>query len=682
MPLLPRACLLAPALLAAACAAVRPPAPSAPPEVAAAVLAAVDRKADPCQDFYRYACGSWLDVTKLPADQSSWTRSFSVITEDNRAFVRRVLEEAGGSAGSDPDRRRLGDTYAACMDEAAVEKAGAAPLAPWLARIAAVKDLPSLLDLVGELHAGPSSPLFGVGPINDFHDPGLQILLVLQPDLGLPEKDFYLGEEPRQKELRAAYQRHLAAMLGLLGEPAAEAARHAAEVLAFETRLARASRDRTALQEYDKLYNRVDRAGLEKLAPAIPWDRYFRALGHPGITAISAGTPEYFPGLEAALRETPVPTLQAYLRWSLVHDTASSLSRAFVEEHFAFYGKVLSGQAELEPRWKRCVAATERALGELVGKVYVAERFPGDSKQVALEMIGDIEEAFGRALPGLAWMDDATRQKALEKKAAVANKIGYPDRWRDYSSLPVRSDDHFGNALAAAGFETRRQLDKVGKPTDRSEWIMGPQEVNAYYNPFQNEIAFPAGILQPPFFRRDYPAAMNYGAIGMVIGHELSHGFDSVGRKFDAQGRLREWWAPEVATRFEKQTQCVEQQYSRFQVEPGLPANGKLTLGENIADIAGLKQAWLAYQAWQRRHPGPAPTVPGLTADQLFFVAQAQSWCSISTPEKERLRTATGEHSLPRFRVNGPVANHPAFAATFQCPAGAPMNPAEKCVVW
>ncbi len=689
MPPVLRPLFLAFALVAASCATTRSPATAAAPapaaapaDVTAAVRSAMDRKADPCQDFYRYACGSWIDATKLPGDQSIWVRSFSIIEEENRAFVRGALEEAGRNPGADPDRRRVGDYYAACMDEAAIEKAGLAPLAPWLARIAAVQDPPSLFALLGMLHAGLSTPLFSVSPANDFLDPGLQILFVGQPDLGLPDRDYYLGEEPRQKELRAAYQRHVAAMLGLLGEPPAEAARHAAMVLAFETRLARGSRGRTAMRELDQLYNRLERGGLQKLAPALPWDRYFDALGQPGLTAISVATPEYFPALEAALRETPPEALQASLRWALLHDAASRLPDRFVQESFAFYGKTLAGQQELEPRWKRCVAATEGALGEAVGKLYVAARFPGDSKKVALEMIGDIEDAFARSLAGLAWMDDATRQRALEKKGAVANKIGFPDRWRDYSAVQVRRDDDFANALAASRFEMKRQLDKVGKPTDRDEWAMSPQMVNAYYNPLQNEIAFPAGIMQPPFFRRDFPAAMNYGAIGMVIGHELSHGFDDQGRKFDGQGRLREWWAPEVAARFEKQAQCVVDQYARFQVEPGLHVNGQLTLGENIADIAGLKQAWAAYKAWERRHPGPAPTVEGLTADQLFFVANAQAWCTVTTPEAERLRTNVDPHSLSRFRVNGPVAAHPAFGPAFQCPAGTPMNPAERCVVW
>jgi endothelin-converting enzyme/putative endopeptidase len=673
--------------LAGSCAAQRPAAAAAaaaaaPPDVAASVLAAMDRRADPCQDFYRFACGGWVDGARMPGDRTRWVRSFSVIDEDNRAFVRQALEAAAGDPGGDADRKRVGDFYAACMDEPAVEKAGLAPLAPWLARIAEVTDATSLLATAGALQAVGIRPLLNLAPLSDFHDPTRQILFLFQGGLGMPDRDYYVSEDPRKRELLAGYQRHVGAMLGLADAPGGEAGRQAAAVVAFETRLARASRDRTAMRDTEKLYHPMDRASLQQLTPRLPWDRFFEGLGRPELAALSVATPEFFTALETAAQETPPEVLRAYLRWHLLHGAVHALPARFAEEDFGFFGKALAGQKEMEPRWKRCVGATQAAMGEAVGKVYVAARFPGDSKKVALEMIGDIEDAFSGSLAGLAWMDDATRQRALEKKAAVANKIGYPDRWRDYSALSVSRADAFANFLAAARFEVKRRLDKVGKPTDRVEWNMTPQTVNAYYSPLQNEIVFPAGILQPPFFRRDQPAAMNYGAIGTVIGHELSHGFDDQGRKFDPQGRLREWWAPEVAARFEKQAQCVADQYGRYEIEPGVKVNGKLTLGENIADVAGLKQSWTAYQGWARRHGGAGPTVDGLTADQLFFVAHAQAWCTLIAPEEARLRLTTDPHSPSVFRVIGPIADHPAFGAAFRCPAGAPMNPVDKCLVW
>jgi len=651
-------------------------------DFAASVAGAMDRSADPCADFYRYACGSWVDSTPLPSDQPRWTRSFSVIREDNREVVRELLEQAAANPGGGPDAARIGNYYRSCMDTAAIEETGLAPLESTFARIAGVEGGESLMRAAGGMHRLGADTLFGIGVFPDFKDPGTNIGFFVQGGLGMPERDYYVSDDPKKKELMAAYETHVARVLETLGAPAEEAAQRAAGVVAFETELAKASRPAPEMRLVEKLYHKIDRAGLQELTPNLPWDAFFAAAGHPNVTELNVATPEFFEALDAAVQAADAETLRAYLRWQLADNLAAYLPERFVQADFEFFGRELQGQQEIQPRWKRCVSMTENALGEAVGKLYVEKRFAGDSKQVALEMIGDIGGAFERALPQLAWMDDATRARALEKAHAVRDKIGYPDVWRDYSAMTIRPKGFLDNAIAANEFEFDRQARKVGKPVDRKEWGMTPQMVNAYYNPLLNEIAFPAGILQPPFFHRSFPAAMNYGAIGAVIGHELTHGFDDTGRKFDPTGEMREWWEPAVAERFEQQAQCVRDQYSRYEVEPGVAVQGDLTAGENIADIGGLKQSYAAYRSWVERHDEPDPPVPGLTDDQLFFVAYAQVWCSVNSQEYERMQVTTDSHSPARFRVAGAVSNNPAFAQAFACEPGEPMAPKERCTVW
>ncbi|HEX2254694.1 MAG TPA: M13 family metallopeptidase, partial [Thermoanaerobaculia bacterium] len=666
-------------------AAAARPAASTGQRAVADLLAAMDRSADPCSDFYQYACGAWREATPLPADKPAWVRSFSTIHERNREILRGLIEQAAANPAASADHARVGRYYGACMDTAAREKKGIEPLAPYLAAIAAVENRADLMRLTGELYRLGVEPLFGFGVLPDFQDPDTEIALAVQGGLGMPDRDYYLSDDAKKKELMAAYQEHVAAMLRLLGEEAGPAAEQAAAVVAFETELAHASRTAVAMREIDRLYNKIDRAGLQKLTPELPWDAFFAGLGHPGVQPINVATPEFFTALDAALAAATPETLAAYLRWHLVAATAERLPERFGEESFAFYGKKLQGAQEREPRWKRCVAATEGALGEVVGRLYVEQHFAGDSKQIAQQMIDDIEAAFATSLPQLGWMDDATRAKALEKMRAVGNKIGYPERWQDYSSLTL-GGDHFVNAAAAAAFEVDEAAAKIGKPVDPTEWGMTPQTVNAYYSGLRNEIAFPAGILQPPFFHRDFPAAMNYGAIGAVMGHELTHGFDDKGRKYDPSGQVRAWWAPQVVERFEERAQCVRDLYSGYEVEPGVSVQGALTSGENIADIGGLKQAHSAYRLWKERQAAagaaPAPAPGGLTDEQLFFVAFGQVWCSVASPEYERLRVSVDPHSPHRFRVRGPVSNNPAFAAAFGCEAGTPMAPADRCEVW
>jgi putative endopeptidase len=653
-----------------------------PEQVAASVKAAMDPKADPCQDFYQYACGGWLAATPLPADQPRWGRGFSEIEERNREVLRRILEEAARNSGGDPDRERMGNFYTACMDEAAVEKAGADPLKPMLEKIATVKDPASLMAVVGTMHGSQVPSLFSGRVRADFKNPDIYISYLSQGGLGLPDRDYYLKDDARSKELRKDYTAHVEKMLTLLGESAKKSRSHAKKILEFEAELARAALPRAELRDPEKTYHKIDIGGLKKLTPDLPWDAYLGSLGYPGIKDISVAVPPFMEKIAALARTTDADTLQAYLRWHLVNDAAPRLSKAFVDESFSFFGQKLSGQKENEARWKRCVDATDNAVGEILGRSFVEKQFAGDSKALALEMIQGIESAFASNLPGLSWMDDATRARALDKVHALANKIGYPDAWRDYSSLTITKGDYFGDTLAARRFDARRDLERIGKPVDKKEWQMTPPTVNAYYNGSANEMVFPAGIMQSPFFHRDFPAPMNYGGIGLVMGHELTHGFDDRGRKFDPQGRLEEWWDPSASKKFEERTACVVDLYEGYEVQPGVHLNGKLTLGENIADLGGVKESYRAYHDWLEKHPEPQATVAGLTGDQLFFVGFAQTWCTVTSPEFERLRATTDSHSAPRFRVQGPLSNFPAFARAFQCAEGTPMNPRNRCEVW
>ncbi len=653
-----------------------------PKQVAESVRATMDTTVDPCQDFYLYACGGWLKTTQLPPDRPRWGRGFSEIDERNLAVLREILEEARKESGPDAARARIGDFFGACMDEAVVEKLGAAPMKPLLQEIGDVKDAGSLMAMAGKLHALGMGAVFQLVVAPDFKDPNIDIAHFFQGGLGLPDRDYYLKEDDQSKELRNAYEGHVARMLALLGESQEESAGHAGRILAFESELAKVSMPRDEARNLEKIYHKIDIAGLKSLTPGLPWERYLAATGYPGIVHINAAVPDFFKGVEKLAGETQPETLQAYLRWQLVHNAAPVLSKAFVDENFAFFGAMLSGQKEIEPRWKRCVNATDAALGEALGQAFVDRTFAGDSKDKALVMIRGIEAAFESGLPRLAWMDDPTRQRAAGKMKAISNKIGYPDQWRDYSSMIVVPGDYFGNTMAAQRFEFRRNAGKIGKAVDRKEWGMTPPTVNAYYNPLVNEMVFPAGIMQRPFFHRDFPAPMNFGGIGMVMGHELTHGFDDQGRKFDGSGQMTEWWEPAVVQKFEEQAQCVDDLYDSYEVQPGLHLNGKLTLGENIADLGGIKEAYSAYREWVKQHGEPPAAVEGLSNDQLFFVGFAQTWCTLSSPEMERMMVTVDTHSASRFRVKGPLSNLPEFSQAFSCKEGTPMRPAKSCVVW
>ncbi|MEP7010214.1 MAG: M13 family metallopeptidase [Acidobacteriota bacterium] len=694
MPNSPTRFPLATALLAATALASLPvlaataPKAAAPAKqgydaVAAEIRATIDPKADPCQSFYQYACGGWLAKTTLPADESQFGRGFSQLADTNREVLHGVLEELAKKPGTDPDDKKLGAFYLSCMDDAAIEKAGAAPLAPLFAEIAKATDLDSAMTVAAMLQREGIEALLSTAVEGDFKDPDLSIAYLTQGGLGLPDRDYYLKDDADSKALLADYQGHVAKMLALAGESAADSTRHAAAIVAFETELAKVSLPRAEMRDPNKIYHRVDPAALSAMSSGLSWAPFFSGLGQPNLTLISAAPEGFFKGLAETLKKTDLDTVRADFRWLAVHSRADQLSKAFVDEDFAFFDKRLQGQQELQVRWKRCVEATDGALGFALGRAFVARQFAGESKKVAVEMIQDIEHSFEAGLPDLAWMDDTTRARAKEKTAVLVNKVGYPDKWRDYSALSVASDaGYFANSRAATRFEVDRLLAKIGQKVDRTEWGMTPPTVNAYYNPLRNEMVFPAGVLQPPFFSKDHPAAMNYGGIGMAMGHELTHGFDDQGRQFDGSGRLREWWDPAVVGRFQERTSCVENLYSGFEVQPGVKVNGKLTLGENIADFGGIKASFHGLHSWAERNGNPGPLIQGFTNDQLFFLGFAQSWCSLRRPEFSKLLATVDPHSPPNFRVDGPLSNFPAFAETFHCAAGTPMNRVQRCEVW
>jgi putative endopeptidase len=682
-------------LFAAGCSHEAPPpaapvatAPPPPPSATAPVETGVDESAidpavSPCDDFYLYACGNWLKRTEIPADKSTWGRGFSVIDQRNEQELRKILEAAAsgqgvGSAGAYPDK--IGALYASCMDEAAIEANAPAELRQQLKRIDIVKDLPGLQKEVARIHLAIGNPMFEFGQEQDFKNATLVIGVLDQGGLGMPDRDYYLQTTGKFPELRKQYQAHVEKMLTLAGEPAAQAAKDAATVMKIETALAQASMSRVDRRDPNKIYHRLDLPGIEKTTPKWSWKTYLKEMGAPEVTAINVRSPEFFAALNKALTATPIADWKVYLRWHVVHNAAPALSKAFVDENFAFYGKALAGTAELEPRWKRCTHAVDRLVGEALGKAFVEKTFGAEGKQRTQGMVHEVESAMSANLDGLKWFDDATRAQAHEKLTAIANKIGYPDKWRNYDALEIGRESYLTNAMRASEFETHRQLAKIGKPVDRSEWGMTPPTVNAYYDPSMNEMVFPAGILQPPFFNRAAVRAVNYGAIGMVMGHELTHGFDDQGRQFDAKGNLRDWWTASVGKEFEKRAQCVVEQYDGYVAVDELKVNGKLTLGENIADLGGIKLAHAAFV--KARGAGEPQKLGKLTDEQLFFLGQAQSWCTKRRPETARMRVTVDPHSPPQWRVDGPMSNLPEFAAAFQCKPGDKMVRQNRCVVW
>lgn len=656
------------------------------------LVASMDAKADPCSDFYQYACGGWIEATPLPPDKPRFSRSFSTIDQRNKQTLKGLLEKAAGGHRPDRAHELIGTYYAACMDTEAIASAGRAPLDPLLAEIDAIKNLDQLMAHAGKLHAtvygrvswagGGGKPVFfELGPESDFKNaPDMNILHMYQGGLGLPSRQLYLEEDEGSKQIRAFYVSHVAKMLALAGVPEADAQAIAPKILEFETKLARSSRPLEDLRDPDKIYNKLGFKGLTKKSKKVPWKAFFTAAGYPMNEQINVATPEFFVDLSKHLASTELPVLKAYMKYHVTQAMAGVMAPEFDQAAFAL-AQTTTGVQKQPERWERCVDATMWALPDALGKAYVDVAFAGASKSIADGMIGGINAAMESSFPNLSWMDDETRAKAKEKIAAMARKIGHPDEWKTYEGLELGAS-YAANTIAEKAWEHRRSLAKVGKPIDRNEWGMPAPLVNAYYNPTNNEIAFPAGIMQPPFFGEKLPAAMNYGGIGAVIGHELTHGFDDQGAKFDKTGKVEPWWTDAATKGFEERVACVVNQYSGFEPLPGVKVNGKLTAGENIADIGGMKEAYLAFMAATADAKSPLTGANGLTGEQVFFVAWAQNWCNVQSEQAQRRQVEVDPHSPGRYRAVGPLMNAPEFAQAFSCAEGTPMAPKDRCEVW
>jgi putative endopeptidase len=651
--------------------------PGAPPSMSGIDPAAMDRSADACTDFYAFACAGWIGKHPLPPDRSSYGR-FTELQERNNEILHQILEKASANA-TDADARKSGDYYASCMDEAGIAAKGLASLKDDLDRIGSLKAPADLAPVVAAMHTKGVGVFFGFGSTPDFKDASHVIAAADQGGLGLPDRDYYVKDDANSQKLRKDYRDHVQRMLQLGGTNPSGAAAGADAVMRIETALAKAALELVSRRDPAKVYHKMPVTELRALTPGFDWSVYLGALRAPPIKDLNVAEPEFMKAVNGIVTATGVADLRAYMQWHLLNASAEFLPKAFVDENFAFT-KVLTGAKEQRLRWKRCVDYTDADLGEVVGKVYVAQTFGSEGKARTLQMVGAIERAMDKDIQTITWMSDETKKQALVKLKAVANKIGYPDRWRDYSLLQIVRGDALGNSQRANAFEFRRQLGKIGKPVDKSEWGMTPPTVNAYYNPLENNINFPAGILQPPFFNNAADDAVNFGAAGAVVGHELTHGFDDEGRQFDADGNLRDWWTAADAQAFEERAACVANQYSGYTAVADVKLNGRLTLGENAADNGGLRLGWMALM--ESLAIKKLDVADGFTPQQRFFLAWGQLWCENRTDEIARVYAATNPHSPGRYRVNGVVSNFPEFQKAFNCPAGSPMVNSPVCRVW
>jgi putative endopeptidase len=638
-----------------------------------------------CDDFYQYANGGWIAKNQIPPAFSSWGIT-SPLREKNIATLHQILEEAAKNTAAPvgSNEQKIGSFYASCMDEAKIEALGAGPLTPEISAINDMKSTRDLPALLAHLHRIGVPGVFTFGAGQDFKKSDSVIAITGQGGLGLPDRDFYFKDDAKSKSTRDAYVQHVTNMFKLLGDAADKAAAEAQTVMKIETQLAQVSLDRVSRRDASKQYHKMSAADLKNVMANFDWETYTKKLGAPKFTEINVAHPDFFKGVDQMLVSVPIDDWKTYLRWHLAHDAADALSTAFVNEDFNFYARTLNGTKEIQPRWRRCVVATDRNLGEALGEVYVKKAFPPEAKARMKELVNNLIVALREDIPTLDWMSEPTRQAAIAKLNAFAVKIGYPDKWRDYSSLKIERTSFVDNLARSSEFERHRNLEKIGRPVDRTEWGMTPPTVNAYNNSLMNEIVFPAGILQPPYFDLSGDDALNYGAIGAVIGHEMSHGFDDQGRKFDLHGNLTDWWTEADAKNYTDRANCVEQQFSGFRVEEvGLNQNGKLVLGESIGDLGGLKIAWLAFQKSMQGKPRPAD-IDGFTPEQRFFLGWAQVWGRKQTPEAMRQQILTDPHPLSQFRTNGPLSNMPQFAEAFNCKPGDPMvrPPDKRCQVW
>jgi putative endopeptidase len=686
-------------------AAPPPPIPDASAAAAKSVSVPADKNAPPLdpknmdtsvkpqEDFYLYANGGWIKRNPIPPEFSRWG-SFNMLAEQNNDALHVVAEKAATVApkvatkpnpekAAETDLQKVGDFYASGMNEKAVDTAKAQPLTDELKRIDSLKERGDVLKEIAHLHSIGMTAFFRFGANQDAKNSEMVIGQAGQGGLALPDRDYYTKDDAGSKKIRDQYVEHMTKMFALLGEPQDKAAENAKKVLAIETSLAQPARTRVQLRDPQKNYNKMKQADLQALTPDWSWDNYFKEIKLTEPGDINVGQPEFFQAADKVFASTPVDDWKIYLRWHLLHGMAPALSKEFVDEDFNFFGKTLTGAQQLKPRWKRVVAKTDEELGESLGKLYVADNFPPEAKARALELVNNLREALADRIKTLDWMDDATKQEALKKLAAFTVKIGYPDKWRDYSMLTIDRNSYAVNVLHGDTFERNRQLAKIGKPVDRSEWGMTPPTVNAYYNSSRNEIVFPAGILQPPFFNAKADDAVNYGGIGAVIGHEMTHGFDDRGRQYDPVGNLRDWWTPESAKAYVERSKAIVAQYSGYEPLPGLHINGEMTQGENIADIGGVKIAYMALQKALAKK-GPQPKIDGFTPEQRFFLAYAQIWRNNQRDEDLKLRLNTDPHSPGRFRTIGPLSNFLEFQKAFDIPDGSPMirPAAERVNIW
>jgi putative endopeptidase len=643
----------------------------------------IDKALDPCADFYQYACGNWMKNNEIPADQSAWV-SFVELDERNLVTLKDILEKASaGGPGRGAVEQKIGDFYGACMDEKAANEKGLSPLQPELDKIAAVKDKEALIDAVARVHLSGPNPLFNFYSSSDLHNADQVIAYIDQGGLSLPDRDYYLKDTPDKVEIRKRLVEFITETFTLAGQSPQQAGKSAQTVLRIETALAQASMDRTLRRDPKNRDHKMTRDAVLAMAPNFHLDRYFADVAAPNFSNLNVSNPEFFKQVDVVLATESLDSLKVYVSWHLLRGSAPWLSQPYVAASFKMR-QALTGQKEIQARWKRCVELTDDSLGEALGQKYVDLTFGADGKQRMLKMVDALEKSLDEDIQGLSWMSSETKQQANVKLQAIRNKIGYPDVWRDYSSLTVVEGDLLGNFRRANEFESKRDIAKIGKPLDRKEWSMTPPTVNAYYSSSMNDINFPAGILQPPFFDKKMDDAVNFGAIGLVIGHELTHGFDDQGRKFDPQGNLRDWWTADDGKEFEKRVSCVADEYSNFVVVDDMKLNGRLTLGENTADNGGARIAYNAMEELIAADPTgkEGQKIDGYTPEQRFFLGFARVWCEKRRPEYARMQVTTNPHSPGKYRVNGVVQNMPEFAKAWGCKAGQPMVAQNACHVW
>jgi len=640
----------------------------------------MDDSVEACDNFFQYANGNWIKKTEIPAAYARWG-SFNILAENNTNALKEILDANAKKTAAGSNEQLIGDYFAACMDEAAIEKAGAAPLDPYFKSIDKIKDAKDLQRQIAAMHNAGIPALFNFGAGADAKNSSLNIANVNQGGLSLPNRDFYTKDDAKSAETRAKFVEHLTNMFKLLGDDADKAAMNAKTVMAIQTRLANASKTQVELRDPQKRYNKKTTVELAAITPNFSWADYMKARNVPSVTDLNVGQPDFFAEVNKMLADVPVADWKTYLRWMTINSGASLLSKAFVDENFNFYSKYLTGTKEQQPRWRRCINATDGAVGEALGAEYVKKNFTPAAQKRMGELIDNLFAAYREAIPRLDWMSPETQQKALAKLNTYQRKIGFNQNPRGFAGLKLGRESYFQNARNVAQFNIARNLKDVGRPVDRTRWGMTPPTVNAYYNASFNEIVFPAGILQPPFFNQNADDAINYGAIGAVIGHEITHGFDDGGSQYDAEGNLKMWWTPEDRKKFEERADCVINQFGGYQIQEGLNINGKLTLGENIADLGGLAMAYAAYQKSLEGKTKPA-NIDGFTPEQRFFLGYAQIWAAKSTEAFERQQVLTDSHSNARYRVNGPLSNSPQFAEAFGCKTGDKMVRAVSCKIW